>query len=89
MIMRLESARPVASTVVEDLDVAVDGLDEDLSSGGLVSDILMAARVHLPDGSTEVRVGWNPGIDWVVRRGLSETLRDVVREDDRFDPDAA
>lgn len=85
--MRVDSVRSVASTVVEQLDVAVDGLDDDLATGALVSDVLLAARVHLPDGSTAVRVGWNLDIDWIVRRGLSEVLRDAVRDDDRFDDD--
>lgn len=53
------------------------GITASLDDGDLVADALVILRVVREDGTSYVREAWTTGMDFVARRGLIETARDI------------
>jgi cobalamin biosynthesis protein CbiD len=53
------------------------GIELDLDDGDLVSDAVLIAKVHKPDGGVRVIMRASEGTDWVTQRGLIAVANDV------------
>jgi hypothetical protein len=53
------------------------GIDLDLDEHDLVSDAVLIAKVHKPDGGVRVVMRASAGTDWVTQRGLIAVANDV------------
>lgn len=53
------------------------GISLDLEDGDLVSDAVLIAKVHKPDGTVIVACKSSEGTDWVTRRGLVAAAADI------------
>lgn len=46
------------------------GIEADLAEGDLITDVLILAKVHQPDGTTALLVEASAGHDWIARLGM-------------------
>ncbi|PZG20611.1 hypothetical protein [Nonomuraea aridisoli] len=53
------------------------GIELDLADDDLVSDAVLIAKVHKPDGGVSVVLRVSSGTDWVTQRALIAVANDV------------
>ena len=59
------------------MNTAELGISLDLDDGDLISDAVLIAKVHKPDGTVVIASKATEGTDWVTRRGLVAAAADV------------
>lgn len=60
-------------------DLVAPRLMEELDQGGLVSDVIVIVKYIDHAGLVGLAMAWPERQDWIARRGMIETLRDVER----------
>lgn len=63
----------LAGSIVDAAGVTIDIDDADL-----VSDVLVVAKVHGPDGTVAVLIGASESQDWITQRGLMAAAADAI-----------
>ncbi|SDI40744.1 hypothetical protein SAMN05421505_14918 [Sinosporangium album] len=53
------------------------GITLDLSDGDLVSDLILIAKIHKPDGGVTLISRTSEGTDWITRRGMIAAANEV------------
>jgi hypothetical protein len=53
------------------------GIELDLDDQDLISDAVLIAKVHKPDGGVSVVLRTSAGTDWVTQRGLIAAANDI------------
>lgn len=65
--------------VVRGADLTAPNLLSELDEGALVSDVVILVKYVDTEGRVGLSMAWPKGQDWIARRGMIETLRDMER----------
>lgn len=53
---------------------------EVLAGGGLVTEVMVLVRHIDADGQSGLSTAWSEGMDWMVRRAMTEVAADMERQ---------